>query len=184
KDGKLGEAKSLLAGKLTDPDVKVRELALYYFSQIGAPATPEVESALLKAAKADPNPYARELALANLRSSFGATARVQTATREAMRDRDAAVAARAAVMLAALGAAPGTPAADRAQILRDVTAFFRGYGTGGNRSDASWGWRVVGNGVLLFGEDGRKVLLGIMKEKGDRQLADLAWRVLYLKQGN
>jgi hypothetical protein len=101
-----------------------------------------------------------------------------------MRDRDAAVAARAAVMLAAMGAAPGTPAADRAQILRDVTAFFRGYATGGNRSDAAWGWRVVGNGLLFFGADGRKVLLGIMNEKDDRRLADLAWRVLYLNQGD
>jgi len=28
-----------------DADAKVRELALYYFSRIGAPATPEVEAA-------------------------------------------------------------------------------------------------------------------------------------------
>jgi HEAT repeat protein len=184
KDGKLGEAKSLLSGKLTDPDAKVRELALYYFSQIGAPATPEVEAALLKAVKGDPNPYTRELALANLRSSFGATARVQAATREAMRDCDAAVGARAAVMLASMTAGPGSPPADRGRALRDVTTFFRGYGQGCRRPDASWGWRVVGNALLLFGNDGRQALLGIMQEKDDRRLADLAWRVLYLKQGD
>jgi hypothetical protein len=183
-DGKLGEAKSLLSGKLTDPDAKVRELALYYFFRIGAPATPEVEAALLKAGKGDPNPYARELALANLRSSFGATARVQAAAREAMGDRDAAVGARAAVMLAAMSAGPGSPPADRGRALRDVTTFFRGYGQGCRRPDASWGWRVVGNALLQFGDDGRQALLGIMQEKDDGRLADLAWRVLYLKQGD
>src|SRR4051794_24633550 len=98
-----------------------------------------------------------------------------------MRDRDAAVGARAAVTLAALAAEAGSPPADRTRALRDATAFFRAYGDRCRRSDASWGWRVLGNALLLFGEDGRKVLLGIMQEKGDWRLADLAWRVLYLK---
>src|SRR5258708_36163189 len=79
---------------------------------------------------------------------------------------------------------PRSQEADRDGVLCDVTACCRGYGDRCRRTDASWGWRVVGNALLLFGEDGRKVLLGIMQEKGDRRLADLAWRVLYLKQGD
>src|SRR4029077_19507930 len=64
--------KKLLVPRLRDKSPKTRELTLYYFTLIGAPATPEVEQALTDIALHDGGEYARELAMVNLSSSFGA----------------------------------------------------------------------------------------------------------------
>ena len=52
----------------------------------------------------------------------------------------------------------------------------------GPRADADWGWRVIGNPLLLFGSEGEDALNGMMAQRNDRRLADLAWRVLYPRQ--
>lgn len=184
-DGKLGlEEKSLLVAMMSQPDPKSRELALYYFSRIGAPATPDVESILLETVRTDPNPYARELALVNLKSSFGPTASVLAAVRQAMEDSDDAVQVRAVEILASMFGAAGSMGDERARVLGEVIAFFRRYGENCRRTDAAWGWRVAGNALLLFGDDGSAALEAVMQDGKDRRLAELAWRVLYLRQGD
>ena len=122
--------------------------------------------------------------MTNLRSSFGPTERVTAAIRAAMQDPDAAVPVRAAATLAEALSPAGLPKEARAQALKDVADFFRRYGDGGKRPDVDWGWREVGNALLLFGDDGRAILEKMMAEKTNRRLAELAWRVLYLRQGD
>ncbi|MDA1052487.1 MAG: HEAT repeat domain-containing protein [Planctomycetota bacterium] len=101
-DGRLSKAdKDLLVARLTDPQARVRELVLYYFTLVGAPTTSSVRLRLLDIIRDDPNPYARELAMINLRSRFGAAAEVTNVLRKVMAgDKDHAVQARAAVALA------------------------------------------------------------------------------------
>jgi hypothetical protein len=70
----------------------------------------------------------------------------------------------------------------REKALQSIVSFFRQYGEGCQRADKDWGWRDVGNSVRSFGEAGSRVLDQIMHETQNRSLADLAWRVVYLKQ--
>jgi len=101
-DGRLTPAdKDLLVARLTDPQARIRELVLYYFKLVGAPATPAVRSRLIAIIQDDPSPYARELAMVNLRSSFGAVPLVTSVLKQVMTsDKDHAVQTHAAVALA------------------------------------------------------------------------------------
>jgi len=184
-DGRLSEHdKALFVSRLTDREPRIRELVLYYFTLVGAPATPAVKTRLFEMIRNDPNPYARELALINLRSSFGPVPDVTRAFQEVMaRDQDHAVQARAAVALATMYARvdPGPP---RQQALAAVVDFFRQYGDGCRRADRDWGWRAVGNALLLFEKEGETKLHGLMRKTDNRALSDRAWRTLHLRQGD
>lgn len=184
-DGRLSkEDKDLLVQRLVHPQPRVRELALYYFTFVGAPATPTVRSRLLDVIRNDPGPYARELAMINLRSSFGAVPEVTNLLREVMAgDKDHAVQARAAVALATMHA-PTERGPTREKMLGEVVSFFRQYGDGCKRADRQWGWRAVGNALLLFKVEGRAELEALMGETDDRTLSDRAWRILHLQQGD
>jgi hypothetical protein len=59
---------------------------------------------------------------------------------------------------------------------------FRQFGDGSKRPDLDWGFRPVGNAILAFGAEGGKRLQAIIDRKTDRQLAELAWQVLYIRQ--
>ena len=178
------QAKTLMLQRLEDPQSRVRELVLYYFTLVGAPATTDVRRILLQMAEGDGNPYARELAMINLRSSFGALPAVTELLRKSMQnDPDHAVQARAAEALAkAYGGLPASPA--RTEAFTDVAKFFRQYGDRCERSDREWGWRVVGAGLLGFEDKGSAELEAVMQEVEDRLLSERAWRMLYLKQGD
>jgi hypothetical protein len=184
-DGRLTPAeKELMVARLADPQARVRELVLYYFTLVGAPATPDVRSQLLKVIREDSSPYARELAMINLRSSFGAVPLVTGALKEVMAgDKDHAVQARAAVALA-IAHARNEPSPARKQALADVVNFFRQYGDGCKRTDREWGWRAVGNSLLLFKKEGEAELKKLMGEPDNRALSDRAWRILHLRQGD
>jgi hypothetical protein len=184
-DGRLTPAeKELMVARLTDPQARVRELVLYYFTQVGAPATLDVRSQLLKIIREDTSPYARELAMINLRSSFGAVPLVSNALKEVMSgDKDHAVQTRAAVALATAHAR-NEPSPARKQALNDVVSFFRQYGDGCQRTDREWGWRAVGNSLLLFKKEGEAELKKIMSQPDNRALSDRAWRILHLRQGD
>jgi HEAT repeat protein len=66
--------------------------------------------------------------------------------------------------------------------LNNLLTLFKKYGDGCSRSDADWGWRPVGNSILCFGDVGRAELQKIIDEDQDQRLAELAWRVVYLRQ--
>jgi len=178
------EDKDLLVDRLADPQARVRELVLYYFTLVGAPATPTVRSRLLEIGRDDPNPYARELAMINLRSSFGTVPEVTNLLREVMTgDKDHAVQARAAAAFATMHART-EPGSARRQALAEVVTFFRQYGDGCERTDREWGWRAVGNALLQFEKEGRAELETLMGETDDRALSDRAWRILHMRQGD
>jgi hypothetical protein len=184
-DGRLTPAdKELLVARLTDPQARIRELVLYYFKLVGAPGTLDVRSDLIAIIRDDPSPYARELAMINLRSSFGAVPLVTSVLKQVMTDdKDHAVQTRAAVALATAHAGTN-PGPTRVQALADVVAFFRQFGDGCQRKDREWGWRVVGNALLRFEESGKAALKKMMAESDNRTLSDRAWRILHLRQGD
>ena len=96
-------------------------------------------------------------------------------------DLDSVVQVNACRTLASL--ARQDPGQFRARALKSATTFFRQYGTGCVRSDKDWGWRIVGNTLKdYFETEGKAALDQLMQQKEDQQLADLAWRVVYLKQ--
>ena len=183
-DGQLDAAhKEQIAAKISDPNPKVSKTALYVLLRIGAPSTSAVEQSLIHVLQNDPDPYARELAIKNLASSFGPVPRVLAEVREAMRDQDEFLQVRAAATLISLLRLL-EPSETRTQALAEVLAFFRQYGDDCTRSDADWGWRVVGNGLLTLGDEGKKLLTDILTDKSDRRLAEIAWYVVYLPQGD
>lgn len=184
-DGRLTPAdKELLVGRLADPQARIRELVLYYFTLVGAPGTLEVRSDLISIIQDDHSPYARELAMVNLRSSFGAVSLVTSVLKEVMTsDKDHAVQTRAAVALATAHAHTN-PGPTRDEALGDVVNFFRQFGDGCQRTDRDWGWRVVGNELLRFEESGKAAIKRMMAETDNRALSDRAWRILHLRQGD
>src|SRR5207245_14710 len=60
---------------------------------------------------------------------------------------------------------------------------FAAFGGASARPDGAWGWRVIGNALLDLGDDGRAELERVLGS-GTPRLAELAWRVLYLRQGS
>lgn len=160
-------------------------LLLHYFTLVGAPPTADVEERLSTLLVGSQRAEVRELSLVNLKSSFGATATVRELVRRRLDDEsDAAVRVRVAVAYAQMHAR--MPAEDplRQEALETLEGFFRRYGTGCDTADRDWGWRLLGNTLLECGPEGRQVLERLMKTKEDRELADRAWRVLYLRQGD
>jgi len=177
--------KKRLVPELCAPLSKTRELALYYFTLIGAPATPEVEKSLSQIVLHDENEYSRELALVNLRSSFGATAAVTQTIRTVMqKDPSHAVQVRAVTAFSMMHARLAAEDPVRKQALEEAVTYFRQYGDGCQRTDREWGWRLLGNSLLEFGPAGEDALKALMTEASNRDLSDRAWRILYLKQGD
>lgn len=177
--------KKLLVPRLRDESPQTREMTLYYFSVIGAPATPEVERSLTEIALNDEGEYSRELALANLSSSFGAIPAVAQTFRTVMQqDKSHAVQLRAATLFASMHSRLPLHDPGRAKALAEAVDFFRQYGDGSKRSDRAWGWRVLGNSLLQFGPEGEAALKTLMADVNNRDLSDRAWRILHLKQGD
>jgi hypothetical protein len=69
------------------------------------------------------------------------------------------------------------------RLLRIMAKLFRSYGDGCSRSDAAYGWRLVGNAIVkIGGEKGRDILESMRKQTEDKWLAWLAYEVLYVEQ--
>jgi len=64
--------------------------------------------------------------------------------------------------------------------LNTLEKLFRSYGDGCNRIDAAYGWRVVGNAIVIFG--GTDILESMRKQTEDKWLAWAAYEVLYVVQ--
>ncbi|MBM4004307.1 MAG: hypothetical protein FJ295_13650 [Planctomycetes bacterium] len=174
-----------LVRQLSSDNLLSRELTLYYFTLIGAPASPDVERLLSHIVLYDESDAAREWGVVNLRSSFGATRAVTQTIRTVMHeDKSHAVQVRAASSFATMTSRLPADDPARAAALEELVLFFRQYGDGSQRTDRDWGWRLLGNGLLEFGPAGESVLNRLMADAKDRTLSDRAWRVLYLKQGD
>jgi hypothetical protein len=95
-----------------------------------------------------------------------------------------AVQVRAATVFAAMHARLPAKDAGRNTALAEAVEFFRQYGDGCERTDRAWGWRLLGNSLLGFGQDGEAALKALLADGTNRELSDRAWRILYLKQGD
>jgi len=77
-------------------------------------------------------------------------------------------------------------AEQRKEMLDSLIVLFREFGDGSKRSDAAWGWRVVGNAMLACGESGREKLEAMRTERlgadqrQDGWLSWVAYQVLYV----
>jgi hypothetical protein len=171
-----------LFARLESRQAPVRWAALLVLREIGGRDFPEGRAQLIRVATTDANAYARELALAAL-ARYGASADVITAMTAALQDREQTVQAHAAEALGEVVAGTDSPAGPGQSALEALTTLFREYGEGCLRSDVDWGWRSVGNAMLAFGAEGRKALEGLIEQKQDRRLAELAWRVVYIRHG-
>jgi HEAT repeat protein len=172
---------SFIVGLTSAPEEKVRETAWNALRAIDAPRTETLGKAILKTLDSEPDPYARELALAILQNFPPTPAYLDAISRSMKDDRDAVVQVRACRALATIVRQDsGQPA--REHVLDSLVTFFGQYGDGCERADKDWGWRDVGNSIRSFGQAGNRALERIMKDTEHKQLADLAWRVVYLKQ--
>jgi hypothetical protein len=181
KDKLTDEHIAFITERTSDPEPKVREVAWSVLLQLSPARTDRLGKAALRALKEDSDPYARELSLAVL-SNFEPKPEFVDALYESMSgDKDAVVQVCACKTLASISGQDSKTL--RPKALKAVTEFFRQYGQGCDRTDKDWGWRVVGNTLCnVFGADGKEALEQIMHHTEDKRLADLAWRVVYLKQ--
>jgi len=168
-------------GLTSAPEAKVREVAWSTLRQFDLPRTDALGKVILKTLASEPDPYARELALAILRNFPPTQMYMDAISRSMKEDSDAVVqvcACRALATIVRQDAGQGS----REKALQSIVSFFRQYGEGCQRTDKAWGWRDVGNAVRSFGEPGNRALNQIMHETQNKGLAELAWRVVYLKQ--
>lgn len=68
--------------------------------------------------------------------------------------------------------------ADRSHLLNVLTKAFRRYGDASRRTDAAYGWRVVGNAILAY--QGRDILEEMRVQTNDKWLAWNAYETVYL----
>ena len=123
--------------------------------------------------------FAAAEALGNIGKSPDAANRLLLALDHA----DPAVANRAAVSLGviALRREPELTAL-RSKMLAALEARFQQYARPQPPADADWGYRPVGNALLDFGDEGGAVLKKLRAQRENPALAELAWRVLDLRQ--
>lgn len=183
KEGRLSDADALaLVAATGDANSKVRETAWYAIRSVALSTTPGLQAAVLRCLKEDPSPYSRELALLVMLNLGSSPQTLEAARDRLLNDADEVVQVRASTTLAGLlrGVEVGHPTRTRA--VQEVADLFRQYGSACRRQDRDWGWREVGNALRGLSGDGDKSLERIMSESEDRKLADLAWRVVFLRQ--
>ena len=78
--------------------------------------------------------------------------------------------------------APSMSSSNATRSLALLFRLFGEYGDGCKRTDAAWGWRVVGNAIAAFGEQGRQRLEALRTQGNDKWIAWAAYQVLYVPQ--
>ncbi|HUS80791.1 MAG TPA: HEAT repeat domain-containing protein [Armatimonadota bacterium] len=71
---------------------------------------------------------------------------------------------------------------ERQQAFDALVALLSQFGDGCAREDAAFGWRPVGNALLLFGDQGAGALEAMRTQTGDRWLAWIAYQVVGVPQ--
>lgn len=180
KDQLGADAQKPIVARIAHPKSGAREAALYSLLAVGAAKTEATQQALLSVLNDESRPI-KELAIANLRQTFGLSPAVMAGLQKLADDKEPILQMRSRVALAQIKNRSSSNE-ERSAGLRDLQTLFAEYGDGCGRPDADWGWRVVGNAMLEFGDDGLAALHALMKKTDDRQLAIRAWRCVYLRQ--
>jgi HEAT repeat protein len=186
-----------------DPDALMRRMAIYVLGRRGdVRAVPALVRAL-----EDKDLYVRFRA-AHAMQAFGKESTAVDALLRALDDPSVVVQDRAASSLAIaliegsttkprLGLESAvlilkTPAgplediqltSEQKRALAALSRKFKEFGDGSTRSDLEWGFRPIGNAMLAFGAEGGRQLQEMIDQKKDHPLAELAWQVLYIRQG-
>lgn len=106
--------------------------------------------------------------------------RCLTALLQALADKTPTVQLRAATALGERASALPAPVADQA--FAALSKLFEAYGEGSKRTDASWGWRVVGMALQRLGDRGQQALEQWRIRREDKWLAWSAYEVLHVPQ--
>jgi HEAT repeat protein len=165
---------ALLEG-VKSSSVAIREVSV---RALGRNGLADSVGPLLSALTSDPDYRVRYFAAGGLAGYR--TPAVFDALRQAISDPTPAVQLAAAKTLGALAAA--TAADKSAAALSALETLFRQYGDGCRRTDAAWGWRVVGGAILAFGDPGKRSLEALRTQKQDRWLAWAAYLVLHVPE--
>jgi HEAT repeat protein len=168
-------AEPLLTGGLSDASVPVREACVRGLEKS---SSAESLTALLSSLQNDEDYRvrfwaARALSVRNtsqaarglLAALSDATPTVQLAAARGLGDKASAMSAELA-----------------GETLASLEKLFRQYGDGCTRTDAAWGWRVVGNAIAAFGPSGKELLESMRAQKQDAWLAWAAYLVVYVPQ--
>ncbi|MFT6617745.1 MAG: hypothetical protein ACJASX_000631 [Limisphaerales bacterium] len=167
----------LSTAALTAPNARVREAAMRSLMPNATKVMLPTFQAGLKDTKRFPR-FAAAEALGNIRKSPKSTGILI----ETLNHRDVVVANRAAVSLGRVVSRNERELkALRPRILESLLAAFRRH-TDSGLADAEWGWRVVGNAILEFGDEGADALREMRDHSDNPRLAELAWRVVDLTQ--
>lgn len=167
----------LSSAALTAPDARVREAAMRSLMPNATRVMLPTFEAGLKDTERFPR-FAAAEALGNIRKSPEAT-EILIRT---LAHSDVAVANRAAVSLGNV-AKRNEPELKtlRPKILEQLLLAFQRHADD-SLADHDWGWRVVGNAILEFGDEGADALREIRDRSDNPRLAELAWRVVDLTQ--
>ncbi|MBN2456623.1 MAG: HEAT repeat domain-containing protein [Sedimentisphaerales bacterium] len=170
--------KELSEAALTHSNPMVRTTALRGLQFVAtAEQIPVFEKALN-----DSCGYARYIAAMALGRMYNSPEAIEVLIK-ATEHKDVATADRAAVSLGETVKRGGDKIESlKPRILTTLKGLFAQMGDGCSRTDAEWGYRSVGNALLDFGNEGKKVLRQFMSQSKDKRLAELAWRVLYFRE--
>lgn len=203
---RLGESHdSALLALARSEDARLRRMALYVIGRRASLAQSADAARLFQVNLRHPDPFVRFRAAEGLASHCQRSG-VPQALIAALQDSHVAVANRAATSIA-VGLGPTAEVKEQGWyngILRSyrapvhprevklnaiqtaaldaLTERFHEFRTGYARADRDWGFRVVGNAMLGFGAAGRRRLDELMEKKHDKQLAELAWQVVWVRQ--
>ena len=169
-----GHNEELVLLKAHDDDsVSVREVVM---RALEATHSPESERVLLSHLINDKNEGVRYWAISSLTGRGPAVG----ACMAAMKDSSIMVQMAGVRALGKVG--PSTDKLLTKDYLEKLEEFFIAYGDKCKRSDASWGWRVAGNALLGFGDEGKVFLEKARTQSEDKWLSWAAYQVLYVPQ--
>jgi HEAT repeat protein len=172
--GRRGDVRGLptLLACAQDTDRYVRFLAVHGLQVFGK--NPDAEEALLKALN-DPDVVVQDRAATSLTIGL-----VEGSTTEPRLGLESAI----RILKTSTGPLRElTLNRTQKRGLQALVKKFTEFGDGSKRTDLEWGFRAVGNSILAFGSEGGKSLQQLIDQKKDKQLALLAWQVLYIRQG-
>ncbi len=176
--GTLGAAqKNMLRDYFTHTNPGVRQAVVYAVKGTGL--APEFKNELMNMASSDSDDFCkatamRALPVFGIEAVFPVLKKNMEGTNEVMQVR----AAEAFEMQAGIGLHPYED-----KVLSLLLQQFKKYGSDSKRSDLEWGWRSVGNAIVAIGSAGEAALEELMRNpQTDEQLAELAWRVVYIPQ--
>ena len=179
KNGTLGDSQKLfMRNCFAHSNPGVRQSVVYSIASAGL--SKEFKYELLYTAANDTDNFCRALAMTQLSENF-TIADTYDIFKNNIESTSQTFQVRAAEALGNYGEKRLTDAY-KDKVLSLLLNLFNQYGSGNTRADREWGWRIVGNGILSAGSDGEAVLDKLMRETDDRELADIAWRVLYIRQ--